>query len=412
MAYDSVNKRLYVDTASGKGISTSEIATCLGDYRVTQNGRSIGLLCTSPKVNMWSKNKPVRTKSFSPLTYLQRQQANYGLDVSKAHDTEYEDLLGKAISSSCKFGYLAPRGGENEPFRLLDFDGYWHKAETPYKYRLSHQKGEQSVWADMYIAPKADLTIADLNPTDLTTSDIGACNIIILFRKKGQTSGGDYVFPKVNGSYVKLRDIKTSDYAAPVLRFDVPSAGEWDVVLAVTTATEVSTEDEFYMFLPEALFELEYIPNYIGFYWKYWDEDSGVYAKIVNGEVDTLTVNMGFEMDEEFDKAVSIVLKVEAGSSLTDFDENSIEKTSTFTLSPNEYKEVSLVFDNIGSYIAPNGGLTTSSLYVRASIDYTVGETTRTVYFDFLEEDDDKGQQKATYQQPVTVKEIYNKWGW
>lgn len=410
MAYDSVNKRLY-KTAS-QGISTSEVAACLNDHRVTKLGRSIGLLCTSPKVNMWSKNKPVRTKSFSPLTDLQRQQANYGLDVSNAHDTEYEDLLRKAISSSCKFGYLPPRGGEDEPFRLLDFDGYWHKAETPYKYTLSHQKGEQSGWADMYIAPNADLTIADLNPTDLPTSDIGACNIIILFRKKGQTSGGYYVFPKVNGSYVKLRDIKTSDYAAPVLRFNVPSAGEWDVVLAVTTATEASTEDEFYMFLPEALFELEYNPNYIGFYWRYWKEDEGVQTKLVNGEVDKLTVNMGFEMDEEFDRAVSVVLKVEAGSSLTDFDENSIDKTSTFTLSPNEYKDVILVFDNIGSFIAPSGGLTTSSLYVRARIDYTIGETTRTAYFDFLEQDYAKGQQKATYQQPVTVKEIYNTWKW
>ena len=40
MAYDSSTKKLY--TTATQGISTSEVAACLGDYRVTARGRDIG----------------------------------------------------------------------------------------------------------------------------------------------------------------------------------------------------------------------------------------------------------------------------------------------------------------------------------------------------------------------------------
>ena len=56
MALSADKKRLSIE--SGSGITPWEVAQCIGDYRTTKLGRDIGLLCSSPKVNKWAKNKP------------------------------------------------------------------------------------------------------------------------------------------------------------------------------------------------------------------------------------------------------------------------------------------------------------------------------------------------------------------
>lgn len=421
MAYDSTNKKLYRDTSSGyPGISTSEIATCLEDYRVTARGRDIGLLCTSPKINKWAKCKPVRYSTFSPLTDEQRQDVDYGIDVSSAHDTTYAGVIAKAIDNNCEYGYLQPRGlPYGEPFRTLDFDGYNHKAKAPYGYTLSHLKGDADGWVDVYIADGADLTLADLDPSVLATSDIMACNIVILLRKEGETTGG-YISFAMNddGDYITLADIKDTSYAAPVLRFTIPSGGIWNLAIAITSATEDSLEDELYMYLPNSLFSFEYDPDYVGFKW-FFPEDNAVQAQTSAGtaildtsvEVDKLRVQMAVEVDTDF-KDMAGAITIEVGSSLTDFENNSVSETETFELAPGESIIIDKTFSNLGSLIASSSGLYISNLYVRAKMAYTVGETTNTVYFDFLETNDVKGAQKKEYQQPVSAQEIYNTWEW
>lgn len=418
MAYDSTNKKLYkTDT---QGISTSEIAACLGDYRVTARGRDIGLLCSSPKINKWAKCKPVRYSTFSPLTDEYRQDADYGLDVSSAHDTSYEGIIAKAIANGCEYGYLRPRGlSYGEPFRTLDFDGYNHKAEAPYRYTLSHLKGDAEGWVDVYLADNADLTLADLDPSVLATSDIASCNIVVLLRKEGETTGG-YINFAMNddGDYITLGDIRDKNYAAPVLRFTVPSGGIWNLAIAITTAEKNSTEDEFYMYLPNSLFSFEYDPDYVGFKW-YFPEDNAVQAQTSTGtaivntstEVDKLRVQMAVEVDTDF-KDMTGTVTIEVGSSLDDFENNSVSDVETFALAPSGSIIIDKTFSNLGSLIASSSGLYISNLYVRAKMVYTVGETTNTVYFDFLETDDAKGAQKKDYQQPVSVQEIYNTWEW
>ena len=80
MAYDKENRRLYVDKANNKGITTREIADCLRDYRVNKKGqRDLGMLCTSGKINKWAKFKPVRYNSTDPLIESQMKDVNYGL---------------------------------------------------------------------------------------------------------------------------------------------------------------------------------------------------------------------------------------------------------------------------------------------------------------------------------------------
>lgn len=146
MAYDSTNKKVY--TTDTQGISTSEVAACLGDGRITKRGRDIGLLCTSPKINKWAKYKPVPDSTKAPLKKkTMGYRGNNGTGTCGISYVTYGqyDVMGGLVSDDVnvsgrqKFGdlvkartddhtYAPPKGGLSEPFRLLDFDGYDHKA--------------------------------------------------------------------------------------------------------------------------------------------------------------------------------------------------------------------------------------------------------------------------------------------
>lgn len=132
MAYDSTSKKLHA--TESKGISTSEVAVCLKDYRVTSKGRDIGLLCTSPKINKWARRKPIEYPSVKRLTDAQRkgseaEQAKgifYGIEIAGANNIALKDL---AEIHDVEFVYHRP----TSRFRLLDFDGYVHTAQPqPY----------------------------------------------------------------------------------------------------------------------------------------------------------------------------------------------------------------------------------------------------------------------------------------
>lgn len=149
MAYDSTNKKLY--TTATEGISTSEVAACLGDYRVTARGRDIGLLCSSPKINKWSPVKPFRNASWKFGSKAERDAArrmanqglllptaaNAGVGTSQAaYRRTYLGYLTYLASTeqAPNYTYQQPRGKSyNEPFRLLDFDGYMHRANKPFQ---------------------------------------------------------------------------------------------------------------------------------------------------------------------------------------------------------------------------------------------------------------------------------------
>lgn len=150
MAYDSTTKKLY--TTASEGISTSEVAACLGDYRVTARGRDIGLLCSSPKINKWSPAKPFRSSAKNYDSKTERDDArrlannglllpnatNAGVATSPAYRRTYLNHITYMVMMGNQqvpnYTYQPPRGASyNEPFRLLDFDGYMHKAQQPFQ---------------------------------------------------------------------------------------------------------------------------------------------------------------------------------------------------------------------------------------------------------------------------------------
>ena len=138
MAYDSTNKKLYATPESG--ITLQEIAKCIGDYRVNALGQyDMSIFCNPKngiiKINMFSKIKPIR---FNKWTKLDKEDFKgkstdaadniyYGIKITGPISAELGPDL--SVIHNTEFQYMAPRGGESEPFRLSDFDGYSHNAQ-------------------------------------------------------------------------------------------------------------------------------------------------------------------------------------------------------------------------------------------------------------------------------------------
>ena len=223
MAYDSANRKLY--TTASEGISTSEVAACLGDYRVTARGRDIGLLCTSPKINLWAKYKPVGDPTRKPLkdksmgyrgnngagtcgiSYVTYNQYDLlGGIVTTDSNTAGKPCFGDVIKSTdADHAYVPPKGGTAEPYRLLDFDGYEHKATTLWNVVaptiLGKGKPDNITFTQFRVGEYAYMnSISHNSPTALTLIDI----------MQGLKASGEtelVVYKKIASSYFRDYDI-------------------------------------------------------------------------------------------------------------------------------------------------------------------------------------------------------------
>lgn len=155
MAYDSTTKKLY--TTDSEGISTSEVAACLGDYRVTARGRDIGLLCTSPKINRYARFKPEDYPTFAPITEAQRKANGYGFG-----STAKTFKAGYSTAPHGVYEYKQPKGGVSSPFRMLDFNGYFHKAASPLS--LIFPDKIYSDWANGFSVRANDTGVTNYDP--------------------------------------------------------------------------------------------------------------------------------------------------------------------------------------------------------------------------------------------------------
>ena len=111
-------------------LPNSNISVAMVKAELGASTNDVGRLCIHPNVNMWSKWKPVRFNSVSPITQANLEAVNYGIgwnsyasiDAVKTAYENREDVL----------SYRKPRGGlYNEPYRLGDFRNYEHSAIQP-----------------------------------------------------------------------------------------------------------------------------------------------------------------------------------------------------------------------------------------------------------------------------------------
>lgn len=116
-------------------LPTTNISTTLVANTLGTSSRDVGTLCTSDRINKWSKYKPTRYSAIAP-TMDQFWKANdgyCGFDLTTARISNATDVDGMVNNV---WTYLPPRGGEDEPYRLGDFRGYEHNATVQYSARV------------------------------------------------------------------------------------------------------------------------------------------------------------------------------------------------------------------------------------------------------------------------------------
>lgn len=110
-------------------LPTTNISTTLARNTLGEDNNDVGLLCKSPKINMWSKRKPVRY----PADFIADPN-----DVGKTLDHKWGLTLANFIGvtpdgndDDRRTVYNRPNGGSSQPYRIGDFRGYNHDANIP-----------------------------------------------------------------------------------------------------------------------------------------------------------------------------------------------------------------------------------------------------------------------------------------
>ncbi|MCI9607291.1 MAG: hypothetical protein HFJ94_03835 [Muribaculaceae bacterium] len=111
--------------------------TKFGNQTIPMPARDIKLstLCTSDKINQFSKHKPHRSEVITiprDSDYSFDCNGTWALNIIRCVNANslYKEV--EKLGLKWKWDYLKPRGSSyNEPYREGDFDGYWHFADNP-----------------------------------------------------------------------------------------------------------------------------------------------------------------------------------------------------------------------------------------------------------------------------------------
>lgn len=147
MPYSNQGK-IYRTTAGGveKGVTDpyvdGDVGVSIADVRAVLGSSSgdLGTLCKDSSINKWSKRKPVSYANvLFKLTDAQLKEINYGLTEPITANlvnlqTLYSNLNGANGETylDAAYSYTKPSGGTlASPYRLLDFEKYYHHAQAP-----------------------------------------------------------------------------------------------------------------------------------------------------------------------------------------------------------------------------------------------------------------------------------------
>jgi hypothetical protein len=205
-------------------VSISDVQNVLG---VSDNKLSV--LCTHSNINKWSKFKPIRSDIQGSLSDFSASDGNWGLTIPTIED------INNLVSEypNAKWEYNLPRGaGNQEYYRLRDFNGYNHAAVPPV--RSGHKKGEvisingydlPSMKYEVETTPNGEnnLQLSDFN------SNIWRAHLAIRLYYSATKNMGDSDV----GTYVKTvyQDEDTIVNGYPYVWFDVPAVPDADFAI-------------------------------------------------------------------------------------------------------------------------------------------------------------------------------------
>lgn len=100
-------------------VSISDVKSCLAE-----NNYNLGKLCTSDKINKWSRYKPINLNQVTRVTEEQYKDNNYGWSIPTYNTRQ---AVWQAYVNGTGWDYIKP----TSYFRLGDFIGYNHDQQSP-----------------------------------------------------------------------------------------------------------------------------------------------------------------------------------------------------------------------------------------------------------------------------------------
>lgn len=183
-------------------LNTDDVSAVLGVA-----SHDVGTLCANNhgKINKWSRCKPVSLNTLY-ATAADMKTANFGLTVPALAGT-FESVVDKIVNkdSSTLWNYTPPSGGANSPYRLTDFEHYYHNAQAPFPIPI--KKGEIPFnLADDSITINFDFPVDESSVTGINTYNVqlheltvqvynlGKFKLALAVRNDRSSSAGTYRF--------------------------------------------------------------------------------------------------------------------------------------------------------------------------------------------------------------------------
>lgn len=381
MALSEDKKRLSIE--SGSGITPWEVAQCIGDYRTTELGRDVGLLCSSPKVNIWAKKKPIEAVRypFKKQDDTERKLAAWGFhwwntsrnDEDAPFATSASGLYAKAKSKNFDWIWNKPL----TVFRLNDFDGYNHSAKQPYEYSNELVTENRIVERAVYIDPNDSRNelLASMFPSVVNLSEeIGNFKIAVIYTKDdGQTINtaiSNYTIADVdNGTRVAI-DITLNEPINP----DFPY--EYKTMVVATNANQ-----DIWMYLPKSMTKVTVKMGGVFVTYEESSADYGFMATNASGNAVTSDTEVSqIELDLQFENKSDVAYGVNGYITIWNTDEGYANAQTFYPFSSFQIRANSRVYkyDNILDLLDVSG--TASKLKITFTYEYSG----KARHFDFI----------------------------
>lgn len=204
------------------------------------NVNTLSGLCKSSKINKWAKYKPVVYASDAPdrsgTAWWHGTNRNCSLTINT-----YDKCSTLKSGYASNYGYVKPSGGSASPYRLLDFQGYNHKAPTLGMFYCGGMTDDQGRY--IVYTTEDPRTVVNFSFYDVAS----AINIMDLLYKNGGglfTSGDTDLYCGVmvnNGSGYAVT-VNTNALGKDMTASDLGS-GKWNRAVPIAFADAPSTSE-------------------------------------------------------------------------------------------------------------------------------------------------------------------------
>lgn len=221
-------------------LSTTNVSTTVVSQAIGVSTHNVGALCTSNKINKWSKYKPVNFSSINKTeNWYKSNDLNCGLNINIY--TTINAMIADVRAGNTTWSYIPPSGGANSPYRLGDFAGYNHSAVQPF----NSNSLSVNYYKDIHTSIGVALDLTTVDNSNLSLNDIGSLTsyyFAIAIVSNG-TNTGNWLGCSSN--------ISNSGSAVSIPLSTFPE-GKYDIVyfLAKTTKANLTDSEVTNTFIP------------------------------------------------------------------------------------------------------------------------------------------------------------------